>query len=245
MIRPQGGAAVASACRMRSITTGVPRPGTCAQSSPQKMPAKIDGITGCFSMVTTAPPSLPSRPSRELPCWPTSIRNDDRVSMTSEFMLMIISSGTRPGVAVGVGDEGDADADAVREDRRQAEHGGLAQPHARRAAERHGGEIEQQARTEEHEQDVERQRLEPHLRHRAEEQRREQRVEGDVGQAAQALGREQLRAPDQPADRHRAEHRHDDVEDGVHFSLGARHSSGAFLSILHGAGRDRVALAPQ
>ena len=157
MIRPQGGAAVASACRMRSITTGVPRPGTCAHSSPQNRPAKIDGITGCFSMVTTAPPSLPSRPSRELPCWPTSIRNDDRVSMTSEFMLMIISSGTRPGLAEGVGDEGDADADAVGEDRRQAEHRGLAQPHADRAAERHGGEIEQQAGAEEHEQDVERQ----------------------------------------------------------------------------------------
>ena len=96
MIRPHGGAAVASVCRMRSITTGVPRPGIRWHSSPQNRPAKIDGITGCFSILTTAPPSLPSRLSRELVCPPTSIRNEARVSMTSEFMLMIISSGTRP-----------------------------------------------------------------------------------------------------------------------------------------------------
>ena len=78
------------------MTMGVARPGTKAVSSDQASPAKIEGITGCFSMRSTALPSLPSRRPRTPPCAAISSRNEESVSRISEFSAMIISNGTRP-----------------------------------------------------------------------------------------------------------------------------------------------------
>ena len=96
MIRPQGGAAVASACRMRSMTTGVARPGTKAVSSDQASPAKIEGITGCFSIISTAPPSLPSRRPCVPPCGRDLHQERRKRQQDQRVELMIISSGTSP-----------------------------------------------------------------------------------------------------------------------------------------------------
>jgi hypothetical protein len=96
MIRPQGGAAAANACRIRSITAGVAMPGTCVVISPHRRPAKIAGITGCFSMESAAPPRRFSRLLRRPPAPSISIRKQVKVSRISECTLMIISSGTSP-----------------------------------------------------------------------------------------------------------------------------------------------------
>jgi hypothetical protein len=142
-----------------------------------------------------------------------------------------------------VADERDADADSVGEGTAEGKHGAVAQPQPLHPAENHQRAVEHRHAAEKGQQHLRLKRLQPHLGHGAEEQRGEQRVEGDGGEAAQALRTEELAAADAPADQHHAEHRHDDVDNGVHI-LRTRHSRGASLLFLRGAGSRAPAFSP-